>query len=87
MLESVLTAARQADILVMAAAVADFRPQAAASHKIKKEAGVDKLTVEMVRNPDILAEVAAQKSAGQGRVSRWVLPPKPRICLKMPGIN
>ena len=66
MLEAVLAATHQADILVMAAAVADFRPQAAASHKIKKVVGVDKLTMEMVRNPDILAEIAAQKSVGQG---------------------
>jgi phosphopantothenoylcysteine decarboxylase / phosphopantothenate---cysteine ligase len=66
MLEAVLTATRQADILVMAAAVADFCPKIVASHKIKKQAGVETLTLEMARTPDILAEVSAQKSAGNG---------------------
>ncbi len=66
MLEAVLNATRQADILVMAAAVADFRPKTAAGHKIKKQAGLTELTLEMARTSDILAEVAAQKSAGHG---------------------
>ena len=45
------------DILIGAAAVADYRPAEAAAQKIKKEAG--DLTLRLVRNPDILAEVAA----------------------------
>jgi phosphopantothenoylcysteine decarboxylase/phosphopantothenate--cysteine ligase len=47
------------DIFVAAAAVADFRPQHKAANKIKKtgEAGI---TLELVLNPDILAEVAGQ---------------------------
>jgi phosphopantothenoylcysteine decarboxylase/phosphopantothenate--cysteine ligase len=50
-----------ADVVVKAAAVADFRPAEAASRKIKKEdlGDSDGLTLELVRNPDILAEVAA----------------------------
>ncbi|MEM8531641.1 MAG: bifunctional phosphopantothenoylcysteine decarboxylase/phosphopantothenate--cysteine ligase CoaBC [Chloroflexota bacterium] len=49
-----------ADLLVMAAAVADFRPAAQATHKIKK--GSDEtLTVELIRNPDILAGLAEQR--------------------------
>jgi phosphopantothenoylcysteine decarboxylase/phosphopantothenate--cysteine ligase len=66
MLEAVLNAVRQADVLVMAAAVADFRPKTTAGHKIKKQAGVEELILEMARTPDILTEVAAQKSAGHG---------------------
>jgi phosphopantothenoylcysteine decarboxylase/phosphopantothenate--cysteine ligase len=46
-----------ADILVMAAAVADFRPESVAGHKIKKRSGQDTLDIHLVRNPDILAGV------------------------------
>ena len=48
----------QADLFVAAAAVADYRPAAPAAQKIKKHDG--ELTVRLVRNPDILAEVAAR---------------------------
>lgn len=50
-----------ADIFISVAAVADFRPAAAAEHKIKK--GAQTLTLELVANPDILAEVAARPDA------------------------
>jgi phosphopantothenoylcysteine decarboxylase/phosphopantothenate--cysteine ligase len=66
MLHAVLQTSRDADILVMAAAVADFRPATISTQKIKKQAGTETMTLEMVRNPDILAEVAQQKSAGCG---------------------
>jgi phosphopantothenoylcysteine decarboxylase/phosphopantothenate--cysteine ligase len=66
MLEAVLTATRTADCLIMAAAVADFRPKTSADQKIKKQGHPEKLTLEMVRNSDILAEVATQKSKGHG---------------------
>ncbi|MCL5960413.1 MAG: bifunctional phosphopantothenoylcysteine decarboxylase/phosphopantothenate--cysteine ligase CoaBC [Chloroflexi bacterium] len=45
-----------ADILVMAAAVADYRVNRAADHKIKRE-NQPGLSVELVRNPDILGEL------------------------------
>jgi phosphopantothenoylcysteine decarboxylase/phosphopantothenate--cysteine ligase len=48
------------DLFVGAAAVADFRPAEPASEKIKK--GTAELSVRLVRNPDILAEVAALAS-------------------------
>ena len=48
-----------ADVYVGAAAVADFTPRAVSEHKIKKTAGSDTLVLELVRTPDILAEVAA----------------------------
>ncbi len=66
MLAAVLAATRPADLLVMAAAVADFRPARAAGQKIKKKDETAGLTLELVRNPDILAEVARQKAAGLG---------------------
>jgi len=50
-----------ADIFIAVAAVADYRPLAAAEHKIKK--GAATLTLELVANPDILAEVAARADA------------------------
>jgi phosphopantothenoylcysteine decarboxylase/phosphopantothenate--cysteine ligase len=55
MRESVLRAAPSADILVMAAAVADFAPVRAANRKIKRDGSP--LKVELVPNPDIVAEV------------------------------
>src|SRR5581483_9920298 len=48
---------RGADALIMAAAPADFRPSSSANEKIKKEATED-LTIHLVRNNDILGEVA-----------------------------
>lgn len=46
------------DILIATAAVADYRPAEVAVEKIKK--GADTLTLRLVKNPDILAEVAAR---------------------------
>ena len=54
---AVMERAGACDIFVAAAAVADYRPEAPADAKIKKHA--DTLNVKLVRNPDILAEVAA----------------------------
>ncbi|MFD7550837.1 bifunctional phosphopantothenoylcysteine decarboxylase/phosphopantothenate--cysteine ligase CoaBC [Streptomyces sp. NPDC059578] len=64
--EAVLKAAATADAVVMAAAVADFRPAAYAPGKIKKRDGQEPEPVALVRNPDILAEVSQQRArAGQ----------------------
>lgn len=49
-----------ADLLVMCAAVADFRASEVAKHKIKKGAG-DQLVLHLAKNPDILAGIADQK--------------------------
>lgn len=46
-----------ADALIMAAAVADFRPRLTATSKIKKQPGQQELTIELVRNPDIVAGI------------------------------
>jgi len=55
MRDAVVDASAGADALIMAAAPADFRPIAAAVSKIKRKG--DKLTIEMVENPDILGDV------------------------------
>ncbi|MYU31841.1 bifunctional phosphopantothenoylcysteine decarboxylase/phosphopantothenate--cysteine ligase CoaBC [Streptomyces sp. SID8358] len=60
--EAVLKAAADADVVVMAAAVADFRPAAYATGKIKKKDGQEPAPVALVRNPDILAEVAGERA-------------------------
>jgi len=57
MRDAVMQAVPDADLFVACAAVADYRPQQVAEHKIKKTE--DSLTVELVKNPDILREVAA----------------------------
>ena len=62
MREAVLAAATDADAIVMAAAVADFRPAHYAAGKIKKVEGQQPAPVELVRNPDILAEVSAHRA-------------------------
>jgi phosphopantothenoylcysteine decarboxylase/phosphopantothenate--cysteine ligase len=64
----VLATTGDADALLMAAAVGDFRPETTASQKIKK--GEHDLGVRMVRTPDILAAVAARWSdSDQPRVT------------------
>ena len=52
-----------ADVIIMAAAVADFRPKAAADHKLKKADGVPDLVLEPT--PDILADLAPARRPGQ----------------------
>ncbi len=59
-----LAAAGDADAVVMAAAVADFRPAAYASAKIKKT-DAEPAPVALVRNPDVLAELAARPDRGE----------------------
>lgn len=52
--------AASADVVVMAAAVADYRPAAPAASKMKKD-GAAGLTIDLVQNPDVLAELAAER--------------------------
>ncbi len=61
---AVLDAAAGADAVVMAAAVADFRPAVASPSKIKKTDG-EPDPVLLLRNPDVLAELGSSRSAGQ----------------------
>jgi phosphopantothenoylcysteine decarboxylase/phosphopantothenate--cysteine ligase len=53
------------DVIIMAAAVADYRPATVSNAKIKKESVGDTLTLELVKNPDILAGVAAHARPDQ----------------------
>ncbi|MDQ1733363.1 MAG: phosphopantothenoylcysteine decarboxylase / phosphopantothenate---cysteine ligase [Pseudonocardiales bacterium] len=58
------TAAKSADAVVMAAAVADFRPTAVAASKIKKSEA-DPSPVQLSRNPDVLSELVSLRAAGE----------------------
>ncbi|MFF5717250.1 bifunctional phosphopantothenoylcysteine decarboxylase/phosphopantothenate--cysteine ligase CoaBC [Streptomyces buecherae] len=60
--EAMLKAAPDADVVVMAAAVADFRPATYATGKIKKRDGQEPEPIALVRNPDILAELSAERA-------------------------
>jgi phosphopantothenoylcysteine decarboxylase / phosphopantothenate---cysteine ligase len=62
-LEDAVTARAGADIIVMAAAVADFRPKLAAPGKLKKNEGPPEIVLEPT--PDILAGLGAAKRPGQ----------------------
>ena len=57
------SAAADHDVIVMSAAVADFRPKVAADGKLKKHDGVPEIVLEPT--PDILAGLGAAKRAGQ----------------------
>ena len=57
MKEVVVKATAKADALIMAAAVADYQPKSAVKGKIRKEVAGADLTLELVKTPDILAEV------------------------------
>jgi phosphopantothenoylcysteine decarboxylase/phosphopantothenate--cysteine ligase len=63
--EAVTAAARDADVVIMAAAVADYRPESVAEAKIKKETQGDILQLTLVKNPDILHDLSASKRPGQ----------------------
>lgn len=63
MYEAVTSRFEQTDILIMAAAVADYRPAAVAEDKIKKSDGDMSIAVE--RTPDILGTIGPRKAAGQ----------------------
>jgi phosphopantothenoylcysteine decarboxylase/phosphopantothenate--cysteine ligase len=64
---AVLAEAEGADVVVMAAAVADYRPFERWSSKRKK---TDALTVGLVQNPDVLAELVAARTAGQAAAAQ-----------------
>lgn len=70
--DAVLREMRGADALIMAAAPADYRPDSAADRKIKKEMMAD-LTIHLVRNPDILGEVAQVRVQDPANAPRVVV--------------
>jgi len=63
--EASRTAAREADVIIMAAAVADYRPESIAAVKIKKESTGERMSIELVKNPDILAGLARDRRPEQ----------------------
>jgi phosphopantothenoylcysteine decarboxylase/phosphopantothenate--cysteine ligase len=66
MFESVTVLSTAADIIVMAAAVADFTPAEPAGKKIKKEDGShEQMTLKLVATRDILRKLGEMKKAGQ----------------------
>ena len=65
MLHAVRDNRNQADLVIMAAAVADYRPLIVSDSKVKKEPGIHHKSIELVLNPDILAETIAERYPGQ----------------------
>lgn len=63
MRETVIEYALQASLVIMAAAVSDYRPRDVSPQKIKKEQ--DQITLVLDRNPDILSELGEHKPEGQ----------------------
>ncbi len=61
--EAALHAAADSDVIIMAAAVADFRPADVSGTKIKKRDDVDDPVISLVRNPDILRELVEVRDA------------------------
>ncbi|KPL93049.1 bifunctional phosphopantothenoylcysteine decarboxylase/phosphopantothenate--cysteine ligase CoaBC [Vibrio splendidus] len=59
MFDAVSSNAAQHDIFISCAAVADYRPETIADQKLKKVDGKDDMTIQMVKNPDIVASVAS----------------------------
>ncbi|MDO4626248.1 MAG: bifunctional phosphopantothenoylcysteine decarboxylase/phosphopantothenate--cysteine ligase CoaBC [Pasteurellaceae bacterium] len=59
--QQALNAAQQSHLFISCAAVADYRVAQIAEQKIKKNADNDQLTLNLVKNPDIIAEVASLK--------------------------
>ncbi len=81
MSDAMASEADDADVVIMAAAVADYRPVAVSAGKIKKEEAGDALSVELVRNPDILQRLASD-AAGRARTApaawSWASRRRPR---------
>ena len=60
MRSAALENARQSDLFIGVAAVADYRPESVADQKLKKSS--DEMTIRLVKNPDILADISALKN-------------------------
>ncbi|WP_010498270.1 bifunctional phosphopantothenoylcysteine decarboxylase/phosphopantothenate--cysteine ligase CoaBC [Paenibacillus elgii] len=63
MMEAVLSRLPEQDVIIKAAAVADYRPAEQAEHKIKKSG--DEMTMRLVKNPDISQAVGERKKPSQ----------------------
>ena len=76
MRDAVLAETAGADAVVMAAAVADFRPAVRSDAKVKKD-GSAPAPIHLVQNPDILAELSARRGAGNGAADARPGDPRP----------
>jgi phosphopantothenoylcysteine decarboxylase / phosphopantothenate---cysteine ligase len=65
MLEACLTLFPEMDAAIMAAAIADFSPETASRHKIKKEDQTTQLVITLKRTTDVLAELGKIKKKNQ----------------------
>jgi len=70
MCDEVLSRAKTADVIVMAAAVADYRPKTVSPDKMKKKDG--ELVIELERTTDILAELGRMRKDGKCRKGQFV---------------
>lgn len=68
--EAALAAAADSDVIIMAAAVADFRPAEISGTKIKKRDDTADPVITLVRNPDILQELVEARNAPENRATR-----------------
>lgn len=68
--EAALAAAADSDVVIMAAAVADFRPAEISGTKIKKRDDAADPVISLVRNPDILHELVELRDAAENQVRR-----------------
>ena len=71
--EAVARSAAHADVVVMAAAVADHRPAEVSATKLKKEDGVEELVLRLERTPDVLAGLVAERTAGRSRADQVIV--------------
>ena len=76
MSDAVLAETAGADAVVMAAAVADFRPAVRSDAKVKKD-GSAPAPIHLVQNPDILAELSARRGAGNGAAGNGAADARP----------
>ena len=82
MFEAVTSRSRDMDIIIKAAAVADYRPSQVADEKVKKSDA--ELSIPLERTDDILKFLGDNKSpASSSADSLW----KPRICWRIPRRN
>ena len=65
MAEATESAYREADLTILCAAVADYRPETVAPEKIKKQTDTDEMTLRLVENPDIAAMLGSRKRPDQ----------------------
>ncbi|GAB2971574.1 bifunctional phosphopantothenoylcysteine decarboxylase/phosphopantothenate--cysteine ligase CoaBC [Frigoribacterium salinisoli] len=71
--EAVVRSAASADVVVMAAAVADHRPAEVSDVKVKKEDGVEEVLLRLVRTPDVLAGLVGDRAEGRAPAAQVIV--------------